>query len=100
MGNWGPIKSIIYQRPNLYQFLQDIKDKQTKLLTIYNYLPMKVIIYFPGDYSVGISSYSYEMTIPTFEPEYREETRELIRTLYAELDGEFAPEVFFEDEKL
>ncbi len=59
---------------------------------------MKVTIYFAGDYSVGISSYTFEMTIPEFEPEYREETRELIKALYTELDGEFYPQVFFEDE--
>lgn len=60
---------------------------------------MKVIIYFPGDWSVGIRAYSFDMNIPTFEPEYREDTRKLIKDLYTLLDGEFVPQVFFEDEK-
>lgn len=62
------------------------------------YFKMKVTIYFSGDWSVGISSYSYEMTIPPFENEYRDETREMIKKLYTELDGEFSPHVIFEDE--
>ncbi len=59
---------------------------------------MKVTIYFSGDPSVGIFSYAYSMEIPAFEPEYREETRQMIKSLYAELDGEFMPQVWFEDE--
>ena len=59
---------------------------------------MKVLIHFSGDPSVGIFSYSFDMTIPEFEPEYREETREMIKKLYTELDGEFYPTVIFEDE--
>jgi hypothetical protein len=59
---------------------------------------MKATIYFAGDYSVGISAYSYQMEIPPFEPEYREETRKMIKDIYTELDGEFYPQVFFEDE--
>lgn len=59
---------------------------------------MKVIICFQGDSSVGIFPYGFDMTIPPFEPEYREDTRELIKKLYIELDGEFKPNVYFEDE--
>ena len=59
---------------------------------------MKVTIYFSGDRSVGINGYYYSMEIPTFEPEYREEIRGMIKALYIELDGEFTPQVFFEDE--
>jgi hypothetical protein len=60
---------------------------------------MKVLIHFEGDPSVGIFSYSFDMTIPEFEPEYREDTRAMIKNLYTELDGEFYPKVYFEDEK-
>jgi len=59
---------------------------------------MKVTICFSGDSSVGIFPYSYEMTIPEFEPEYRDETRKMIKDLYTELDGEFSPQIWFEDE--
>lgn len=61
---------------------------------------MKATIYFSGDWSVGIGGYSYDMDIPTFQPEDREEIRKLIVDLYTELDGEFRPQVFFEDETL
>ena len=61
---------------------------------------MKVTICFSGDSSVGIFPYSYEMTIPEFEPIYREETRQLIKTIYTELDAEFTPQIWFEDETL
>jgi len=59
---------------------------------------MKVTICFNGDTSVGIFPYSYSMDIPEFEPEYREYVRSAIKILYIELDGEFTPHVFFEDE--
>ncbi len=59
---------------------------------------MKVVIHFEGDSSVGIFPYSFDMTIPEFEPEYKEETRKMIKDLYTELDGEFVPKVWFEDE--
>jgi len=59
---------------------------------------MKVAICISGDTSVGIYPYQYDMEIPEFEPEYREETRQMIKTLYTELDGEFTPYILFEDE--
>lgn len=61
---------------------------------------MKVIIFFAGDPSVGMNSYYFEMTIPKFEEEHREETRTMIKELYTELDGEFTPQIFFGDEDL
>lgn len=61
---------------------------------------MTATILFHGDRSVGISSYYYTAEIPEFEPEYREETRELLKKLYTELDGEFYPSVYFEDETI
>ena len=59
---------------------------------------MKVLIHFEGDSSVGIFPYSFEMEIPDFEPEYKEETRQMIKQLYTELDGEFIPRIYFENE--
>lgn len=59
-----------------------------------------VTIYFGGDYSVGISSYSFSMEIPNFEEEWREDTRKRIKELYTELDGEFTPIIIFGDEEL
>lgn len=61
---------------------------------------MKATIYFSADPSVGIFPYHYTMELPDFEPEYRQETREMIQKLYTELDGEFKPIVFFEDENI
>lgn len=64
------------------------------------------LIYFPGDPSVGIFSYSYKMELGQHlpdmfrdEPELRDEFREKIKTLYAEMDGESVPGyVTFSDE--
>lgn len=61
---------------------------------------IKVTIYFAGDHSVGISGYYYSMEIPAFDPENKEEVRELIKALYTELDGEFTPTIFFDDEPI
>jgi hypothetical protein len=64
---------------------------------------MKAYIYFSGDLSVGIQSYWYEMEIPQAsieQPEDRMFTRQQIKTLYEELDGEFKCVVSFSDEKL
>lgn len=58
----------------------------------------KAVAMFYGDPSVGISSYSFDLTVPDFEPEYREETRKMIQELYTQLDGEFVCKVMFEDE--
>jgi hypothetical protein len=60
---------------------------------------MKVTIYFSADPSVGIFPYSYEMEIPTFDNEYREEIRKQIKDLYTELDGEFITKIIFSDEQ-
>jgi len=60
----------------------------------------KVTIYFAGDYSVGIRAYFYSMEIPEFELENKEEIRQQIKTLYTELDGEFTPAIFFDDEPI
>ncbi len=46
----------------------------------------------------AVLSFAVSSTIPEFEPEYREETRQMIQTLYTELDGEFKPYILFEDE--
>jgi len=62
-------------------------------------IEMKVVVYFSGDRSVGLNPYSYNMEVPVFEEEDREETREMIKKLYVELDGEFIPKVIFEDEQ-
>ncbi len=59
---------------------------------------MKVSIHFTADSSVGIFPYTYSMEIPQFEEEYREETRQMIKSLYTELDGDFTPQIWFEDE--
>lgn len=59
---------------------------------------MKVYIHFPGDPSVGIFSYGYDMTIPEVDSEYREETRQQIKKLYEELDQEGRCQVIFEGE--
>ena len=64
---------------------------------------MKAVAYFAGDWSVGISSYSFEMELPDTEmddKEYREETRQLIKQLYTDLDGEFIPQIIFSDETM
>lgn len=59
---------------------------------------MTAHVYFPADPSVGIFSYGYEMEIPDFEEEWREDTRKKIKALYDELDGEFSCNVIFEGE--
>lgn len=59
----------------------------------------KALVFFNGDWSVGISSYSFELEIPKPEDkEHREEVRKLIKDLYVQLDGEFVPHVIFSDE--
>jgi len=64
------------------------------------YTQIKAIIYFANDPSVGIFPNYYTAEIPPFEPEYREETRQMIQKLYTELEGEFYPKVFFSDEDI
>jgi hypothetical protein len=61
---------------------------------------MKAIIYFENDPSVGMFAESFEADIPTFEEEYREETRSMIKKLYEELYGEMSCRVYFSDEKM
>ncbi len=60
----------------------------------------KVYVHFAGDPSVGISSYGYDLNIPPFEPEDREEVRQKIIDLYGWLDGESNPSfvIFTDDE--
>lgn len=59
----------------------------------------KVTIIFHGDPSVGIFPYSFEMTIPRIAIEDdRELSREQIKELYFQLEGEYRPEVIFDDE--
>lgn len=65
---------------------------------------MKVFIHFQADPSVGCNPYTYVMYIPRVtnqddSPEYREEVREKIKTLYNELDCEFTCDVYFDDEQ-
>ena len=61
---------------------------------------MKASIYFVGDTSVGILPYIYEMDVPPFEEEFREDIRMMIEDLYVELDGEFGCQVYFSDETM
>lgn len=64
------------------------------------YTQIKAIIYFPNDPSVGIFPNYYTAEIPPFEPENREDTRQMIQKLYTELEGEFCCKVFFSDENI
>jgi hypothetical protein len=59
---------------------------------------MKAFIYFPGDPSVGIFSETFEMQIPEFDTDYREETRRDIQNLYTEISGGEGCRVSFSDE--
>lgn len=60
---------------------------------------MKAYIHFNADPSVGCFPYGYNIEIPTFEEEYREEVREKIKALYNDLDGDFGVSyVIFDDE--
>lgn len=60
---------------------------------------MKAYVHFNADPSVGCFPYGYDIEIPTFEEECREEIREKIKELYNFLDGEFLVSyVMFDDE--
>lgn len=57
-------------------------------------------IFFYGDPDVGIQSYSYTAQVPklTEDKEDREVIREALQVAYKEIDAEFSPVVYFDDE--
>lgn len=68
---------------------------------------MKATIYFHNDPSVGIMSQSFDMELPfNMEDaesradfnEIRENMRAIIKETYYQMDGNFKPNVWFEDE--
>ncbi len=61
---------------------------------------MKATAVFDGDSSVGIFGYSFDMEVPEFDEEFREEVRAKIKETYDWLDGEFTCQVYFSDERL
>ena len=58
-------------------------------------------IYFGGDPSVGIQSYYYTAQVPklTEDEEDREVIRQELIKAYTEIDAEFKPMVWFDDER-
>lgn len=55
-------------------------------------------IYFHGDPSVGIQSYSFDVQIPETALDDREFTRGMLKECYKQIDGENTPMVIFNDE--
>lgn len=60
----------------------------------------KAMIYFYGDPSVGIQSYSFDVEIPSISLDDREFTRKQLMECYKQIDGDFTPMVIFDDEQL
>ncbi len=57
-------------------------------------------IYFHGDPTVGIMSYSFTAQVPklTDDTEDREFIRAELKRAYTQIDAEFTPTVYFDDE--